>query len=59
LIKLYYECMDIDYTPLDVEVFKKTITNYSKGNILFVVIAVLTIVVLGLLVVILMKRSGV
>jgi len=51
--------MDIDYTPLDVEVFKKTITNHSKGNILFIVIAVLTIVVLGLLVVILMKRSGV
>lgn len=48
--------MDIDYTPLDVKEFNKVAANQSKGTILFVIIAVLTIIVIGLLVVILMKR---
>gem|GEM_PF-4546798 len=51
--------MDIDYTPLDVASFKKTATNQSKGSILFIIIVILTMIVLGLLVVILMKRSGI
>ncbi|MDP4011349.1 MAG: hypothetical protein Q8P72_03940 [Candidatus Roizmanbacteria bacterium] len=51
--------MDIDYTPLDIATFTKQSTHKSKSSILFVVIGVLTIIVIGLLVFILMKRSGV
>ncbi|KKQ37980.1 MAG: hypothetical protein US54_C0021G0007 [Candidatus Roizmanbacteria bacterium GW2011_GWA2_37_7] len=51
--------MDTDYTSIDVDAFKKRFVNQSKSNILFIVIAILTIIVLGLLVVILMQRPGV
>jgi len=51
--------MDKDYTPLDIDLFKKNFINQTKGKILFIFIAVITIIILGLLIVILMQRSGV
>jgi len=48
--------MDINYTPQDISMLKKKYAVKSQSAVLFIIIAVLTVTVLGLFVYILLNE---